>query len=171
MKLKHELLKRRIKENISNVYYNFLDFIDRKLEKPYNYIHDKHIKKLSNPQNYNLKKINKLIKKEIIKELIAYNYICILDIPDDYIDRDLGLDIPYGIVDNIKNKHVQNYLRYALKNDDTSVNTLVKINIRELIVENSNMFIEELNIDDYIPMFNYKYKYYKKHGLYKVKIK
>lgn len=166
MSIKSEQTKLIIKNKLLETWYGFWKIIGKLLSKPYNYIHDKNIKKWSNPNNYNKNKLLKIIKKAIAKRLM-WDDIYLLDSNDAYHDTDNAnqLDLPYDFIKYSKNRYVEKYRRFAYYNDKHT-------NWCEFIVKNlDNVEIKCVLGKDVISQWSYDYNNYKDTKVYIIKIK
>lgn len=165
MSIKSELFKLKIKNKSLDVWYGFWRLIGNLLSKPYNYIHDRNVKKWSNPSNYNKMRLLKIIKKEITKRLV-WGDIYLLDSNDKYHDIDNAnqLDLPYDFIKYSKNKYMEKYRQYAYKNDK-------HMNWCEFIIKNlDNVEIECILGEDIITQWSYDYNKYKDKHVYIIKL-
>ncbi|MGL4453944.1 MAG: hypothetical protein ACRCTZ_22560 [Sarcina sp.] len=162
MSIKSEQTKIKIKRKLSDIWYGLWKQIGKVLSNPYNYIYDKRINRLSDPNNYNHMKLLKIIEKDIARKLMRTDELHILDTRDTHRGDENDLELPYMFMEYSKSKYMQNYRRYAYNNDKY-------INWAEFIVKNLDVDYEIRNATEFFERYQYEYKKYEKNKVYVIR--
>lgn len=165
MSIKSEQTKLIIKDKLLNIWYGFWKVIGKLLSRPYNYIHNKNIKRWSDANNYNKMRLLKIIKKRIARRLM-YTDIYLVDSNEEFHDSyNSDIDLPYEFMEYTNSKYMEKYRRYAYKNDKD-------INWCEFIIENlDNVDIKCIKGKDVISRWSHDYNRYENTNIYIIKLK
>lgn len=162
MSIKSEQAKIKIKNKLLDMWYGFWSVVGRVLSRPYNYIHDKRVKKLSDPLNYNHLKLLKIMEKRIASDLLTFGSIYLLDTKDKFKSDNNDLDLPYNYMEYSRNRYMENYRKYAYHKDKY-------LNWSEFIVKNLDVDYEVRKATEFFNSFDYEYKEYGDRNVYVIK--
>lgn len=164
MSIHKHLIKLKIKYKVTDCWYGLWKVVGKIMYKPYFFVKSKKVDKLSNPDNYNRRKLFKIIEKQMAKELLYFEEIYLLHSNNTYKSDFIDLDLPYHYINNSQNKYMVNYRRFAFRNDKS-------FDWAQYIIDNIDLEYQTKTGKDFIGRYNPAYDEYKDTNVYIFKLK
>lgn len=155
-------LERR--DRLIEEWYKIWKKIGKLIQKPYSYLCDRRLKKLSNPDYYNREKLLNIIEKQMAKELFIYAELYLMHNNDICVYEVDNIDTPYTYIKNSDDRYMTKYRRYALRNDRN-------FDWVQYIIDNIDLEYEVKTGKDFIGRYNSAYHRYKDIKVYVFKLK